>query len=617
MNRKLNKTLFAVALVSTGALSSTALAEVQPASPSVTKIFAASMNDPARVTGTGADAKLRKTDEEFTNEQMTFAIGEGGKGVAVQMMSSQALNPFANPPAVTLPPGNGQRMQGACAPIELAKSAAGPTEARAVAGTQPKFLTANNGNEYRNFNHPRVLTINGGKNFLVLYNAQLNSNDTKRYAMVVDAQCNTIAVTGGQNGQAAPTRTNPGAVVMAKNNDDCAMMQDAAGEQVVSSVGGQTKVVSWAGCNGNGSDDGWAFRFKVNCQLDAAGAATSCAVQKGNGDDVSVEPQEERTHGSCTTGTDKNTAICTWTAGNTQPQREGVWVGAVSIADGQPMKVLWKKMIEGRKDLQLGTQNVRTYAMRAMHSRVLNADGTPSDVILFRSGDVRGNNQNNQKGGTYLTTQVSLLKVSATEKATPVQAPTNFASQLLGTDGTHLTMCGGLLGSEKAPGFALMSGTMTAKGNGRVRFLTTDGAKLEVQKQSLTIGANYDIHLYSNYLGNNPGNQGRNFGDCQIMADPFNPGQNILVAAVTGKDQADTLSSIKPSGFLSVLTVASPAAPVAGGSGGAGQSGSGEGAGGSTDGDSSVAGCSSGSGSTGLASLLLVGLVALFRRRRA
>ncbi len=612
MTRKLNKALFAVALVSGGAVSSVAVAEIAPASPAVNKIFSASTNDPARVTGTGADAKLRKTDEEFTNEQMSFAFGAGNKGVAVEMHSSEALNPFANPPAVTLPPGNGQRMQGACAPIELAQNAAGFTEAKATA--QAKFLTANNGNEYRNFNHPRVVAINGGKNFIVFYNAQLNSNDTKRYAMVVDQQCNTIPVTGGQNGQAAPTRTNPGAVVMAKNNDDCAMMQDARGEEVVSSVGGKTKVVSWAGCNGNGSDDGWAFRFSVDCTLDAAGAATGCKVTKGNGDDVSVEPNEERTHGSCTVGTEKNTAICSWTAGNTQPQRNGVWVGAVDITDGQPMKVLWKKMIEGRKDLQLGTQTVRTYAMRGMHVRLLNADGSSSDTILFRSGDVRGNNQNNQKGGTYLTNQMSLLKATRAGLET-VAAPANFASKLLGTDGTHLTMCPGLFGSTKTPGFALLNGTMTAAGDASVRFVTADGGKLNVEAQKLSLGANYDIHLYANYLGNNPGNQGRNFGDCQVMADPFKPGNQILVAAVTGKDKADTLSSIKPSGFLSVLTVGAPAAAPAGGTG-AGQSGNGTGntAG---DGDSSVGGCSTGSGSTGLASLFLVGLVALLRRRRA
>lgn len=616
MNRKLNKTLFAVALVSTGAVSSAALAEVQPASPAVNKIFAASMNDPARVTGTGMDAKLRKTDEEFTNEQATFAIGAGNKGIAVQMMSSQALNPFANPPAVTLPPGNGQRMQGACAPIELAKSAAGPTEARAVPGTQPLFVTNNNGNEYRNFNFPAAYAINGGKNFVVLYNAQLNSNDTKRYAMVVDAQCNTIPVTGGQTGQPAPTRNNPGAVVMAKNNDDCAQAQDGGGETIVSSVGGKTKVIGWAGCNGNGGDDGHFYRFYVDCQLNADGAATSCAVKKGQGDDVVLAQAEERTRGKCvlTSATDNGFAACAWTEGNNQNPRDGSWIGGVDMTDGQAVKVLWKKMIEGRKDLQLGTQNVRTYSQRATINEVLDANGKPTDVVMFRTGDVRGNNQNNQKGGTYMTNQMSLFKVTRTDKAVPVQAPTNYANQLLGLDGTHLVTCTGRFGTKNAPGIAMIAGSMTAKGDARVRFVTTDGTKLEVQKQSLSIGANYDIHLYANYLGNNPGNQGRGFAKCEVMADPFNAGQSILITAVNGKDKNEPLSSIKPSGFMTVLTVAGPAAPAVGG--GAGQSGSGNGAAGG-DGDSSVAGCSTGSGSTGLASLLLLGLVALFRRRRA
>ena len=133
-------------------------------------------------------------------------------------------------------------------------------------------------------------------------------------------------------------------------------------------------------------------------------------------------------------------------------------------------------------------------------------------------------------------------------------------------------------------------------------------------RQTLSVGANYDMHLYSNLLGNNPYNQGRGFGDCQVMKDPFNPGKSILIAAVNGKDPAQGASQFKPSGYLSTLVVAGPKAPAAGS--GTGQSGNGEGNT-ATDGASSVGGCSTGSGSTGLATLFLLGLVAAIRRRRA
>lgn len=614
MTRKLNKTLFAVALVTAGS-SSVALAEIAPATPTVHKVFtASSTGDLARVIGTGANAKLRATDEEFTNEQMTFAFGAGNKGIAIEMHSAEALNPATN--TVTLPPGPraNNRMQGACAPIELVNNA-GVTEAKPTG--QPVFITANNGNEYRQFNHPRVMPINDGKNFAVFYNVQFQgTNDTVRLVAVLDATCKHVPMSGGQAGQ--PNRynaaTNPGVIIMAKNNDDACMMQDTAGETALPLGGGKTKFVSWCGANGNGRDDGWAFRFNLNCQLDANGAATACAAVKGAGDDVSVEANEERTHGSCTVGTDKNTATCTWTAGNTQPQREGAWIGAVDITDGQPMKVLWKKMVAGRKEVQVAGKAVRTYAMRAMHTRVLNADGSPSDVVMFRSGDVQGSNANNGiKGGVYRANEVSLLKATRAGLEI-IQAPTNFKGKFLGALDTHVTMCAGVFGTTSTPGFAMMSGSMTATGDASIRFLTTDGAKLKHEPQTLSVGANYDMHLYSNLLGNNPYNQGRGFGDCQVMKDPFNPGKSILIAAVNGKDVTQGASQFKPSGYLSTLVVAGPKAPAAGS--GTGQSGNGEGNT-ATDGDSSVGGCSTGSGSTGLATLFLLGLVAAIRRRRA
>ena len=59
---------------------------------------------------------------------------------------------------------------------------------------------------------------------------------------------------------------------------------------------------------------------------------------------------------------------------------------------------------------------VRTYAMRAMHSRVMKPNATgvlePTDQIIWRSGRVTGdNNGNNGKGGTYRANMMAVMKV--------------------------------------------------------------------------------------------------------------------------------------------------------------------------------------------------------------
>ena len=74
--------------------------------------------------------------------------------------------------------------------------------------------------------------------------------------------------------------------------------------------------------------------------------------------DVDVEPQEERSRGRCSIGTDPNTAICSWTAGNNQPQREGTWIGAIDLSASGPTgenanaRLLWKKRIQDQNDLR-------------------------------------------------------------------------------------------------------------------------------------------------------------------------------------------------------------------------------------------------------------------------
>jgi hypothetical protein len=624
MTRKLNQTLFVgmSAFLTAGALGAVASADVSVGTPSVLTVWNATMDDLAPTNGTGKDAYLKKSDEQQSNEMAGAAFDAKGNGVFIEMRSSSVMlnGVLTQPPRVN---GKDSRMQGACAPLQLAQSAAGAVEAKKLAGE--RFLTANDGNEYRNFNHPDVekltdATATQPAIFAVYYNEQVNTNDTRRRVMFVDQNCATIPATGGQtNGNVTPaSAANPGVVVIAKNNDDCSMNQDGKAGVLVTRAPDTVQSVTWNGCNGNGSDDAWVTSITMKVSRDAAGKATGVAVTKHG--DVSVLANEERSRGQCESiASDPNFFFCTGTEGNNQPQRDGTWAIGINAAPGAAPKIVWKKQIEGRKTLDLGAgKTAQTYSSRVMQAAVLDANLKNTDQFIVRTGDLQGNNTNNRKGGKYLTMMAGIAQATPAG-LTWIQPMTNIQSKIPGTDGTHLVMAAGLFGANGAPGALLLQGTHTgaAGQSATARLMTVNGGKIEVEAAPLGTGAPYDRHLYSNYDGNNPGNQGRGFGDALVIANPFY-GQNgnkdkvLLVTATNGKDASQIESMYKQSSYLSVTPVVSDAA-AAGQSGTGTGAGTGNGAGNSSD--TSVGGCSTGGSSGGLASLLLLGLMAIRRRR--
>jgi hypothetical protein len=274
--------------------------------------------------------------------------------------------------------------------------------------------------------------------------------------------------------------------------------------------------------------------------------------------------------------TDPNTAICTWTEGNNQPQRDGTWIAAVDITPDSNLengpdaqsRLLWKEQIDGDKEIQEGR---RTYSVRAMHSRLMEVqpDGSlgKSTTMFFRSGDLRGRNRDNENGGTYRAFQIAVIK--ATRDGMEYITPKENANDLfLGIDGTHLVMCGGVFGggTDVMPGFTLMQGSHNGGGVSEpiakmVGYNPTTKKFEDLGTQR--IGGSYDRHLYSNYLGNNPGNQGRNFAGCEFTKNPF-VGQNgnttrfFLAHAMTGKAPELVMNAaLKPSSFVSLLPVLS------------------------------------------------------------
>jgi MYXO-CTERM domain-containing protein len=552
-----------------------------------------------------SNGRLRRTNEfQPGNEMATLAFFDDGINGLYFVMGGELNGERVN-----------RRVQGIMVPFKLQQRPDGAVEAVSDL-TKAKVITNNNGNEYRQFNHPKAYAINNGKTIVIEYNYQPNnSNDTRRYAMAFN-----------RNGDVVMPQTQ----IFAKNNDDAAMSEDDRSTSLVSSELGKNVLAAWRGANGNGRDDGWLQKFNIDCDAEEA---TQCRFRAGF--DVSLCPREERSHGSVSIHPSGKFAVATWTEGNTQPQRDGTWIGAVRLdtnASGanQQQTILWKKQVEGRKDIG----GIRTYSMRAMHDQVMapGPDGSlqRTDMVIWRSGDLRGNNNTNGKGGTYYRSQMAVMKF--TEAGMSYVTPlTDVAPMLLGLDGTHLGMKFGLFGTTDnlVPGVTFLMGSHTGGGTAaQVRAVTWDQEQSKFSDAGMYNIGPYDRHLYPNYLGNNPGNQGRNYANGHFVKNPFvgqngNDDAHLMVFATTGK-KLENMSdaAILLSGFISVLPVsqtakAAPAEedptvpPPTGGEEPLPEDpedpiGSGE----------SLGGCSTSSTTGGLASLLLIGLAAFIRRRR-
>ncbi len=596
-------------------------------------------------TRTGEDGikRLRKTDEEFTNEQAAVKFSPDGKRAIYVHMRTSPIN--EGTPQESSPV---HQMQCALTALETFQDPDGAVNVRRpTAASADTWLTDNDGNEYRNCNKPEVFVINGGKNVAIEFNYQpAGQNDTKRYMKIVDWDGKIVQV---QNAQG---QTQKQVLVMAKNNDDLSMHQSGAGQAGTPYVdaNGVTRYITWDGGNGNGRDDGWARATEVNCTNGADGAATSCKITRLF--DLSLAQREERSRGRCTVGgADKSFAVCTWTEGNSQPQREGTWIAAVDLAGGgngenADGRLLWKERLNHRQKLTVNGEEREYYAMRAQHARIMTkaADGTlvAGEDIIFQDTGNRGGNNNDKKGGRSDIMNFAVIKATRTgfTYSMPMTSINLGTSpMLLGLDGTHLSMTEGLFGKGDLlmPGFTQLQGSQTGglQQDADIRTIAYDPAT----KSMVSIGqhnanASYDRHLYSNYLGNNPGNQGRNFAGSDLVKNPFagingNQVTYFTAFALTGKAPQHESSAIKPSAYLSLFPMAFTAnAPDP-------QGGYNDNLPGDTTPDapapeepaplepsdpefgSSTGGCSTGSSSSGGALLLLgLGLAVTARRRR-
>ena len=186
------------------------------------------------------------------------------------------------------------------------------------------------------------------------------------------------------------------------------------------------------------------------------------------------------------------------------------------------------------------------------------------------------------------------------------------------------------------PGFIFHSGSHTGGGYAsQTRAITWDQATSSFADAGSYGAAPHDRHLYPNYLGNNPGNQGRNHSAAKLIANPY-LGQNgntdayLMVISSSGKDPSEmTLPQKKLSSYLTIMPVAQQVAPPPQPQPQPQPSGQSDSQTepteeeqqeqeqtGSETADSTLGGCSTSGGSAGFLSLLLVGIAALIRRRR-
>ena len=212
-------------------------------------------------TAPTANGRLRRTNEEQPgNEMSTFALAGDGKSGYYFSMTTELPPTTAGGPVRRAT----DRMQLSMTPFVLEQTPDGSVIAKSDP-SKSMFVTNNDGNEYRNANHPYAFALDAN-NMCVEYNYQANNtNDTKRYIQCFNSTTGAKTLEQKQ--------------IFAKNNDDASMNQSGAPLVVTQKIGNKFQVVAWRGANGNGRDDGWLQSYSLTVN---GGVYTV----KGSGDDI-------------------------------------------------------------------------------------------------------------------------------------------------------------------------------------------------------------------------------------------------------------------------------------------------------------------------------------------
>ena len=216
--------------------ASNAVAEIR--APKVAEVIPSPTDDKAPVSGN--PARLRRTDSEQPGNGMTtYALFAGSKTGIYFSMNTELNGVAAN-----------RRVQLAAVPFTLEQDIADGSVIAKPNLAAGKFVTNNNGNEYRQAHVPVAFAIDGGNAVCAQYNWQSQgTNDTKLYIQCFDAALKVVM---------------PQTEAFAKNNDDVCGSIEGNTPALIDTVGNTSRYVRWCLANGNGSDNAWAFVSSIH-----------------------------------------------------------------------------------------------------------------------------------------------------------------------------------------------------------------------------------------------------------------------------------------------------------------------------------------------------------------
>jgi hypothetical protein len=263
--------------------ASNAVAEIR--APKVAEIIPSPVNDKAPVSGN--PARLRRTDsEQAGNEDSSYALFAGNKAGIYFALTTELNGTAAN-----------RRVQLSATPFTLDQDTDGSVVAKPNLAAA-KFVTNNNGNEYRQAHVNVAFAIDGGNAICTQYNWQpQGTNDTKLYIQCFDKDLKVVM---------------PQTEAFAKNNDDVCGSIEGNVPALIDTVGNTSRYIRWCLANGNGSDNAWAFVSSITKKADGT-------YTYARNYDLTILQREERSRGMCHVGPDKLFAVCAGTEGNTQP----------------------------------------------------------------------------------------------------------------------------------------------------------------------------------------------------------------------------------------------------------------------------------------------------------
>jgi hypothetical protein len=356
--------------------------------------------------------------------------------------------------------------------------------------TALKYITANNGRDWRNGHSPIVMPALNGKVAAIAYNYRpQNSNNTQFYGKVIGPNCEELT---------------DQTLLFARDNDDVLGM---ANNGIVLADAADNSRLGVCGIgNGNGQDDGWCLGLQVT---NTGGTyAISRYFAK------SVVANEERSRMTVMPLSTPDRLMYCAAEGNSQPPDRGVRCGVIDTNPNTPNdnRILFRKYIQERQgDIYVASPAV---------APIMNADGSPSDNFVVTYVEVDASDRHGRsKGQTAIKTLAVHISDSDVEL---IETP---KYDMVGQgDQAHQAACGGFYGPDAKPvAFEIegaLSGSVT--GVGRTAVIGYDSTlRKSTTLDSIVFADSQDSGWLSQYYGENPNTpQGRNHAFCMMLDNP-------------------------------------------------------------------------------------------------